>query len=102
ALVGRALGKDSSMPGAEQTLGIRPLVIGGESVVTDRIEDVTSPYDGSVIARVCLAGEAELERAVLSAQQAFETTRVMPRHATRRILRGVADRIRAGREAAAR
>ena len=79
-----------------------PLVIGGESVVTDRIEEVTSPYDGALVSRVCLAGKAEFERAAASAQKAFEATRAMPRHARRRVLRAIADRLRGDREGLAR
>src|SRR5712691_11752644 len=81
---------------------IHALVIGGERVETATHEEVRSPYDGSIVGRACLAGKEEVERAIAAGVEGFETMRVMPRHARRKILRGVADGIRADREAFAR
>ena len=81
---------------------LRPLLIGGERTVTDRIEEVRAPWDGKLVARVCLAGEPELEKAIATGWKAFETTGAMPRHERRRILRGIVDGLRAAREELAR
>lgn len=80
----------------------RGLLIGGESVATGRAAEVRSPYDGALAGRVCLAGTAEIERAIVSGQDGAIAMRAMPRHARRKILRGIADGVRAAREDFAR
>lgn len=80
----------------------RGLLIGGEIVATGRIAEVRSPYDDALVGRVCLAGPDEIERAIGSGLDATHTMRAMPRHARRRILRGIADGVRAAREDFAR
>src|SRR2546426_4773236 len=92
----------TSRESSQESVLTKGLLIGGESVETERHEEVRSPYDGSLIARVGLAGAAELERAIDSGMMAFKATRAMPRHARRRVLRGIADAIRAEREDLAR
>ena len=86
-------------PRTDEPLG---LLIGGESTTTARVAEVRSPFDGSLAGRVWLAGRAEIERAIVTGQDAAVTMRAMPRHARRRILRGIADGLRAGREPFAR
>ena len=78
------------------------LVIGGEVVRTGRTLEVRSPFDGALAGRACLAGAAEIERATVSGMDAAAAMRAMPRHARRRILRGIADGLRAQRESYAR
>src|SRR5436309_5311809 len=96
------LSKGSFMSAPRETAPVHHLVINGESVETERYEEVRSPYDGSLIARVGLAGPAELERAIDSGMKAFDATRAMPRHARRRILRAIVGAIRAEHEDLAR
>ena len=78
------------------------LLIGGESVTTARVAEVRSPYDGALAGRACLAGAAEIERAIVSGMDGAIAMRAMPRHARRRILRALADGLRGGRESFAR
>ncbi len=46
-----------------------PMFIGGEAVETDRTFDVCLPYDGTLVARVCEANEADLDRAIAAARE---------------------------------
>ncbi len=78
------------------------LFIGGRWVETDEIAAVVNPYDGEVVGEVCLAGEAELESAVASADKAFQLTRKLPAYKRASILESIASQIRARREEIAR
>ncbi|MGH3265547.1 MAG: aldehyde dehydrogenase family protein, partial [Trebonia sp.] len=49
------------------------LLVAGEWVETGEWDVVRSPYDGSVVGRVARAGTALVDRAVRSAQEAFES-----------------------------
>lgn len=60
--------------------------IADEWVPSETMRDVTNPYDGSVIARVAVAGEKELDRAITAAQKAFESYKDMPAHRRAEIL----------------
>lgn len=48
-----------------------PLRIGGERVRTDDVLDVTNPYDGSLVGRVCRGEEPHLDDAVAAARDAM-------------------------------
>jgi acyl-CoA reductase-like NAD-dependent aldehyde dehydrogenase len=51
-----------------------PLLIGSDWVTTDRTARIVSPYDGSTVGEVCLAGPEQLRRAIMAAHEAFERT----------------------------
>jgi glyceraldehyde-3-phosphate dehydrogenase (NADP+) len=71
----------------------RPFFIGGEAVCTAETAPVHSPYDGRLVAEVCLAGTAEVARALDLAQEAFERTRRSPLVGRAQLLRSIADTI---------
>jgi acyl-CoA reductase-like NAD-dependent aldehyde dehydrogenase len=48
------------------------LIVAGERVETGEWQEVTSPYDGSVVGRVPVGDAALVDRAVTAAQEAFE------------------------------
>ena len=72
-----------------------PLLIGGEKKQTKETLKVRFPYTGEVYAEVCLAGTAELNKAVAAACRGFEKTRRLPLHARAAILHRIADSIHA-------
>lgn len=57
-----------------------PLLINGEFVTSSSSEfiDVTNPANGEVIAKTPVATEAEMEQAIASAKEAFETWKKVP------------------------
>jgi len=67
------------------------LLIGGEWVETGRRLEVVNPYDESVVARVPVAGETEVEAAVAAAEAGFGAMRTLPAHARASILNRCAD-----------
>ncbi|MBU3664352.1 MAG: aldehyde dehydrogenase family protein [Chthoniobacterales bacterium] len=52
-----------------------PFLLGDSEVATGEILEVANPYDGSVAARVCMAGPREIEEALALAHKTFFTTR---------------------------
>ena len=59
-------------------LGEQPIVLGGERVATGDTVEIASPFDDAPVALVHRAGQAEIERAIAGAVEAFETTRHLP------------------------
>jgi acyl-CoA reductase-like NAD-dependent aldehyde dehydrogenase len=53
----------------------RNFIIGGKERLTQELLDVRFPYSGELVARVSLAGDQDLEDAVLAARNGFELTR---------------------------
>ncbi len=66
----------------------RPLLIDGEWVETGTWVEVSSPYDGSLVARVAKAGAAETRAALDAAERAMESP--LPAHKRAEILVRVA------------
>jgi acyl-CoA reductase-like NAD-dependent aldehyde dehydrogenase len=67
----------------------RDLLIGGEwrpAAGSGRTEDVTSPYDGSVVGTVPVAGGDDVEAALTVAEAGAATWRRTPAHERMRIL----------------
>src|SRR5215216_1661594 len=65
------------------------MLIGGEwrpAVGSGRAEDVTSPYDGSVVGTVPVAGIEDVEAALAAAEAGAERWRQTPAHARMKIL----------------
>jgi acyl-CoA reductase-like NAD-dependent aldehyde dehydrogenase len=71
-----------------------PILLGGARKFTEEIADVRFPYTGELYARVCQAGNADLEEAVTAAVRGFEKTRRLSSGARSRILANLADEIR--------
>jgi acyl-CoA reductase-like NAD-dependent aldehyde dehydrogenase len=69
-------------------------LIGGEWRRSDEVLDVRFPYTGETVGRVCLAGSADIEDALESAESGFSVTRRLPAHRRSAILHALADRIR--------
>src|SRR6187455_1216513 len=70
-------------------MDLTPMLIGGEwrqTVGSGRTEDVTSPYDGSVVGTVPVAGSADVEAALTAAEAGAERWRRTPAHARMKIL----------------
>jgi acyl-CoA reductase-like NAD-dependent aldehyde dehydrogenase len=70
-----------------------PIILGGEKKQTDEILDVRFPYNGELYARVCMAGDADLEAAITSSVRGFAKTRRLSSYARSHILAGIADRV---------
>jgi acyl-CoA reductase-like NAD-dependent aldehyde dehydrogenase len=71
----------------------KPFLLGGRAVTTDQTAEVRNPYDGELVARVCVAGTAEVSRALDAAEKAFAETRHQPLIERSRLLRKIADTI---------
>jgi acyl-CoA reductase-like NAD-dependent aldehyde dehydrogenase len=79
----------------------RRLLVDGEWRATPDVDEVRSPYDGRLVARVCRASPAEVEAAlVAAAREAAHPP--LPAHRRATLLRGVGARIEAEREHLAR
>jgi acyl-CoA reductase-like NAD-dependent aldehyde dehydrogenase len=83
-------------------LGELGIVLEGGQVETGETVEVRSPYDGTPVAVVHRAGPAEVERAIVGAVDAFETTRRLPSWRREQVLDGIAARIANRREELAR
>ena len=83
-------------------LGEYGVVVRGAQVETGERVEISSPYDGSLVAIVHRAGPAEIERAIAGAVEAFETTRRLPAWRRSEVLQAVSDGIAARRDDLAR
>src|SRR3954470_6814124 len=72
--------------------------IAGETTHTGRTFEVSSPYDGELIAVLDYAGPAEIERAIAGAANAFATTRALPSWQRSAILEKISRTLEARRE----
>lgn len=82
--------------------GVRPNIIGGERVFSERTAEVRSPHDGSLVAEVSLAGEAEIDQAIRAAQHAFLENRRLPSHRLAQVARSLVEGVEARSEELAR
>ena len=73
----------------------RPLLVAGEWLDTNRYAEIRSPWDDGLAGAAALAGKAEFERAAEAAAEAFETTRLMPRHRRSALCRAISEGIEA-------
>jgi acyl-CoA reductase-like NAD-dependent aldehyde dehydrogenase len=85
---------------ATTTESVRKILVGGEWYETGETLDVTSPFDGSVVAQVAYGGRSDAERAVDAAATAMQTP--LPAHERAAILDRVAAILRERREDLAR
>ena len=70
-------------------MALTPMLIGGDwrpAVGTGLTEDVTSPYDGSVVGTVPMAGGEDVEAALTAAEAGAARWRGTPAHARMKIL----------------
>ena len=79
-----------------------PVFLAGAPRETASTLEVRSPFDGSLVARVCSAGPAEYEEAVQACVSATRDVAAVPAHARARVLRTVSETLRERREAFAR
>jgi len=71
----------------------RPFVLGGRSVRTPETAEVRNPYNGELVAEVCVAGTEEVGEALDLAARIFQETRRAAPIERSRLLRGIADAI---------
>lgn len=57
-----------------------PMRIGGELRQSDEFELITSPWDGSAVGEVSLAGPSDVDDAIAAAAAAFDEMRNLPTH----------------------
>src|SRR5215216_3861183 len=74
-------------------MDLTPMLIGGEGrpAVAGRTEHVTSPYDGSVVGTVPVAGGEDVEAALTAAEAGAVRWRRTPAHTRMKILRRAAE-----------
>ena len=71
----------------------RAFLLDGRPVTTSETAEVRNPYNGELVAEVCVAGEKDVARALDIAAGAFEEARHMPSIERSRLLRRIADTI---------
>jgi acyl-CoA reductase-like NAD-dependent aldehyde dehydrogenase len=95
--------RTASTNGAAQAeLGEFGFLIDGQQHHAQDAVEVRSPYDDALVAIVHRAGPAEIERAIATATQAFETTRKLPGWKRTEVLEKISAGIAARREEFAR
>ena len=71
----------------------RPFLLDGRPVMTSETAEVRNPYNGELVAGVCVADEKDVARALDIAAGAFEEARHTPSIERSRLLRRIADTI---------
>src|SRR5213592_1978132 len=71
----------------------REMLIAGRWAETGETTPIRNPYNGEILAEVCLAGEKEIEEATQAAVAAFALSRRLPSHARAKALNAVATAI---------
>ena len=69
----------------------KALFVDGEWLESGTWEEIRSPYDGSLVGRVAVAGKREAERAVRAATRAYGQNRALPRAKRREVLMGIVE-----------
>lgn len=80
----------------------RAILVAGQWVETGATSPVRNPFNGEVLAEVCLAGEAEADEAIRAAVSAFAVSRRLPAHKRAEALQKIAGEITARKEEFAR
>jgi acyl-CoA reductase-like NAD-dependent aldehyde dehydrogenase len=78
------------------------MLIDGRWIEDGDTSEIKSPYDGSRIGVVTLAGSRQIEQAIAASVRAFQVTRKMPAFARQRILRSISGKVAERREQFAR
>ena len=76
----------------------KKVFIGGEWVKTAATYSLRNPYNGETITEVCMAGEAEIDRAIEAAKEAFVITRSQSSLAASSLLKRVAEGVKQRKE----
>ena len=71
----------------------QPFLLGDRAVTTAQTAEVRNPYNGALVAEVCVAGAAEIREALNLAARTFEETRHTAPIDRSRLLRRIADTI---------
>lgn len=71
----------------------RPFLLDGRECTTSEKAEVRNPYNGELVAEVCVAGATEVARALEIAEKSFAETRRTPAIERSRLLRKIADAI---------
>ena len=72
---------------------IRPYLVAGDARTGEEALDITSPYDGAVVARIGIPTDADVEEAVAAAASTFEESRKLPVHVRAEALMHVSRRL---------
>ncbi len=78
------------------------MYLGGAWVTSDRTIEVTCPYDGSVVGRVCSASRQDYTKAIDLAEQAFLQMRKLASYQREKILHQIASGVESNAEKLAR
>lgn len=70
-----------------------PFLVNGHPVTTREAADVTAPFDGRLLGRVCLAGGDAIASALDAAERAFASVRKTPPAARSELLQGISGEI---------
>lgn len=68
----------------------RAMLIAGRWIETGTTSPIRNPFNGEVLAEVCLAGEAEADEAIHAATSAFSVSRRLPAHKRAEALQKIA------------
>lgn len=71
----------------------KPFLLDGRPVTTSETAEVRNPYNGELVAHVCVAGEKDVSRALDVAEKTFAEARHMPLIERSRLLRTITDAI---------
>lgn len=71
----------------------KPFLLDGRPVTTSETAEVRNPYNGELVAHVCVAGEKDVSRALDVAEKTFAEARHMPLIERSRLLRKITDAI---------
>ena len=71
----------------------RPYLVAGQFKTSDETFEVTSPFDGAVVATVAKPTKADIEAATAAADEAFEETRKLPVHVRSEALAHISKRL---------
>ncbi|MDQ4064976.1 MAG: aldehyde dehydrogenase family protein, partial [Actinomycetota bacterium] len=77
---------------------VTPYVVAGERRTGDESFEVSSPFDGEVVARVATPTADDIEAAVAGAARVFEETRTLPIHARAEALRHISEQLAARKD----
>ncbi|XJZ27060.1 aldehyde dehydrogenase family protein [Bacillota bacterium Lsc_1132] len=83
-------------------MGTIGIFINGQSEVKKRSYDLHSPYSGELIAKISMADETDVQRAIEGAQAAYQTMKNMPAYKRSEILFKAAEILEAKKEEMAR
>src|SRR5256885_3371103 len=90
------------MPEVAEIVQKRGMLIDGRWIEEGASSEIKSPYDGSRVGVVPLAGSRQIDQAIVAAVRAFQLTRKMPVFERQRILRSISIKISERREQFAR